>query len=145
MADGETSNEPRTEGVHPQTDDNGSSANSSKSASNTNSKSPEQKEMLYNLLGSFSKIAGNGTEGVSPQVTDALTQAMLAILGAGPSMAAFDSLMSAQAANGMMYYNAVANQQKANMLGMAMTAKCVRYMMDPALKSNMDDWGDDDD
>jgi hypothetical protein len=30
-----------------------------------------------------------------------------------------------------MYHNAVANQQKTNLLGMAMTAKCVRTMLDP--------------
>ena len=30
-----------------------------------------------------------------------------------------------------MYYNAVSNQQKANVLGMATTAKAVRYMLDP--------------
>ena len=69
--------------------------------------------------------------GASSQVTDAITQAMLAILGSGPSIAAFESLMSINAANGMMYYNAVDHQQKTNLLGMAMTAKCVRYMLDP--------------
>jgi len=29
-----------------------------------------------------------------------------------------------------MYFNAVAHQQKTNLLGMAMTAKCVRHMLD---------------
>jgi hypothetical protein len=74
---------------------------------------------------------GAATGGVSSQVTDAITQALLAILGSGPSIAAFENLMSINAANGMMYYNAVDHQQKTNLLGMAMTAKCVRYMLDP--------------
>lgn len=105
---------------------------------------PDTTEMLNNVLGGFSKMSAGASEGVSPQITDALTQALLAILGAGPSMAAFDALMSVQAANGMMYYNAVAHQQKANMLGMAMTAKCVRYMLDPEA-SSVDGWTGDDD
>ncbi len=54
------------------------------------------------------------------------------ILGSGPSVAAFESLLAANGASGVMYQNAVANQQMTNVLGMAMTAKAVRYMMDPA-------------
>ncbi|MGH6873278.1 MAG: RebB family R body protein [Rhizomicrobium sp.] len=86
-------------------------------------------DSVANLSKLYADLAGK--EGVSPQVTDAITQALLLILGSGPAIAAFDQLMAAQAANGLMYHNAVANQQKTNMLGMAMTAKCVRYMMDP--------------
>jgi hypothetical protein len=96
------------------------------------------------VLDGFSKMSASGADGVSPQITDALTQALLAILGAGPSMAAFDSLLSVQGANGMMYYNAVANQQKTNLLGMAMTAKCVRYMLDPNAADDLDAWTDDE-
>ncbi len=80
----------------------------------------------------LAKALGSATQGqVSQQVTDAITQSLLAILGSGPSIAAFENLMSINAANGMMYYNAVDHQQKTNLLGMAMTAKCVRYMLDP--------------
>lgn len=86
-------------------------------------------------MGAFlelTKLYGNAAQGgISPQVTDAITQSLLAILGSGPSIAAFENLMSINAANGMMYYNAVDHQQKTNLLGMAMTAKCVRYMLDP--------------
>jgi len=72
-----------------------------------------------------------GEHGVSPQVTDAVTQALTLVLGASPSVVALDGLMSMQTANGIMYYNAVANQQKTNMIGMAMTARCVRHMLGP--------------
>jgi hypothetical protein len=85
-------------------------------------------EAVRNLSNAY---VAAGKDGVSPQVNDAITQALLLILGSGPSVAAFDSLLSVQQANGLMYHNAVANQQKTNLLGMAMTAKCVRYMMDP--------------
>jgi hypothetical protein len=68
---------------------------------------------------------------LTPQVQDTVGQSLLMILGSGPALAAFDSMMAAQQANGLMYHNAVANQQKTNLLGMAMTAKCVRYMMEP--------------
>ncbi|HEY2070338.1 MAG TPA: RebB family R body protein [Rhizomicrobium sp.] len=69
--------------------------------------------------------------GVSPAVTDAITQALVLVLGSGPALAAYQGMLAAQSANGILYHNAVSNQQKTNLLGMAMTAKCVRYMLDP--------------
>jgi hypothetical protein len=77
--------------------------------------------------------------GVSPQVTDAVTQALTLILGSSPSVVALDGLMSMQTANGIMYYNAVANQQKTNMIGMAMTARCVRHMLGPDHRDPFDE------
>lgn len=82
------------------------------------------------LHGLSKAYADCGKDGVSPAMTDAITQSLLLILGTAPSIAASDGLMMTQAANGAMYLNAVANQQKTNLLGMAMTAKCVRYMLD---------------
>jgi hypothetical protein len=80
----------------------------------------------------LAKIYSHGGEnGVSPQVTDAVTQALTLVLGASPSVVALDGMMAMQQANGLMYYNAVANQQKTNMIGMAMTARCVRHMLGP--------------
>jgi len=83
---------------------------------------------LESLIALYRSSAAEGD--VSPAVTDAITQALVMILGSGPALGAYQGLLDAQNANGIMYYNAVANQQKANMLAMAMTAKCVRYMMD---------------
>ena len=83
------------------------------------------------ILGLSKAYSEAGKDGVSPQVTDAVTQALVLILGSAPSVVAFEGLQSAQVSNGMMYHNAVSNQQKTNVLGMAMTAKCVRYMLDP--------------
>jgi len=83
------------------------------------------------LLGLSKLYSDSAKDGVSPQVTDASTQALVLILGSAPSFVAFEGLLSAQNSSGLMYHNAVSNQQKTNLLGMAMTAKCVRYMLDP--------------
>jgi hypothetical protein len=48
------------------------------------------------------------------------------------------SMFAANHADALMFYNAVANQQKTNILGMSVTAKCVRYMFEAGQ-------GDDDD
>jgi Killing trait len=87
--------------------------------------------MTSAVLGLSNLFSQAGADGVSPAVTDAVTQALVLVLGSGPAIAALDGLLTVQAANGIMYHNAVANQQKTNLLGMAMTAKCVRYMLDP--------------
>ncbi len=42
-------------------------------------------------------------------------------------------------ADALMFYNAVANQQKTNILGMSVTAKCVRYMFDVGQADDDDD------
>ena len=143
MADGENTNQ--TQADDQNTAGSGTAnAGKAKDGGRKESNTPDTAEMLGKVLGGFSKMSADNSAGVSPQITDALTQALLAILGAGPSMAAFDSLLSVQAANGMMYYNAVANQQKTNMLGMAMTAKCVRYMLDANAGDNVDNWISED-
>jgi hypothetical protein len=98
---------------------------------------PGPNEAVSGLAGVYAAAAQNGA--VSPQMTDAITQALLMILGSGPSIAAFDSLLSVQQANGIMYHNAVSHQQKTNLLGMAMTAKCVRYMLDPNAADCLDE------
>ncbi|HTQ13431.1 MAG TPA: RebB family R body protein [Rhizomicrobium sp.] len=98
---------------------------------------PYTPETLGQAIMGLSALYRDG--GASPQVTDAITQSLLLILGSGPSIAAFDALIAAQASNGLMYHNAVAHQQKTNLLGMAMTAKCVRYMMDPNAADALDE------
>jgi hypothetical protein len=66
----------------------------------------------------------------SASESDSANEVLLLILGSGPAVAAFDGLLAAHGASGVMYHNAVANQQKTNILGMAMTAKAVRYLLD---------------
>jgi hypothetical protein len=101
----------------------------------TNSTGPKQsgaRDAFTAAIEGLTRLYTSGGEhGVSPQVTDAVTQALTLVLGASPSVVALDGLMSMQTANGIMYYNAVANQQKTNMIGMAMTARCVRHMLGP--------------
>jgi hypothetical protein len=80
---------------------------------------------LRELLKMYAECAKGGP---SP-AADAMSQALLMILGSGPAFAAFGSLLAANRADGMMYYNAVFNQQKTNLISMAVTAKCVKYML----------------
>lgn len=68
-------------------------------------------------------------EGAAPQVTDAITQALLTVLGSGPSFAVLESMISVNQANGLMYHNSVSLQQKTNILGMVATAKCVKSLL----------------
>jgi hypothetical protein len=89
---------------------------------------PDVAGALKNFADAYAAAAAKG--GATPEITDAVSQALVMILGSGPSLAAYQGLLQSQQANGQMYHNAVANQQKTNILGMAMTAKCVRYMLD---------------
>lgn len=63
-----------------------------------------------------------------------LSQAML-MAACGPASAMF----AANHADALMFYNAVANQQKTNILGMSVTAKCVRYMFEVGQSDDDDD------
>lgn len=109
-------------------------------SSETASKPGGAADSLASAVLGLSKLYSQcGKNGVSPEITDAVSQALLLILGSGPSIAAFDDLMNVQVANGIMYQNAVANQQKTNLLGMAMTAKCVRYMLNPQEGDDFDE------
>ena len=80
---------------------------------------------LHELLEMYAESAKSG----SSATCDTLSQALLMILGSGPAFSAFESMLAANRADGIMYYNAVANQQKTNMISMAVTAKCVKYML----------------
>lgn len=68
--------------------------------------------------------------GEDGKVTDAMTQALLAVIGSGPSVAVLDSMISANQANGLMYHNSVAHQQKTNIFGMVTTMQCVARLLD---------------
>ena len=61
---------------------------------------------------------------------EAVANTLLTVIGSGPSFAAMQSLVAANQASGMMYHNAVANQQTTNILGMVATMNCVQALMD---------------
>jgi Killing trait len=77
------------------------------------------------MLKMFAEAAKSG----STATCDTLSQALLMVLGSGPAFSAFESMLAANRADGLMFYNAVSNQQKTNMISMAVTAKCVKYML----------------
>lgn len=72
---------------------------------------------------------------------EAVASTLLTVIGSGPSFAAMQSLVAANQASGLMYHNAVANQQKTNILGMVATMNCVQALMD---KPSVIPWPDID-
>lgn len=130
------SSEPKTAGSRPQasqTDDANANNETGETGSGTTpppggGNGPKGADPMQSALAGLSHLVGDG--GAANQVTDAITQAVLLLLGTGPAMAAYQGLLSAQQANGEMFNQAVANQQRLNLLGMCTTAKCVRYMFD---------------
>lgn len=63
-------------------------------------------------------------------MAETVANTLLTVIGSGPSFAAMQSLVAANQASGMMYHNAVANQQTTNILGMVATMNCVQALMD---------------
>ncbi|WP_395943763.1 RebB family R body protein [Brevundimonas sp.] len=63
-------------------------------------------------------------------MAESVASTLLAVVGSGPSFAAMQSLVAANQASGAMYFNAVANQQATNILGMVATMNCVQALMD---------------
>jgi hypothetical protein len=86
-------------------------------------------ESYEDLLKFFREIYRDG-EGTDPKVTDAISQALLTVLGSGPSFAALETLVSASQANGLMFQNSVSLQQRTSILGMVATARCVKSLLD---------------
>jgi hypothetical protein len=86
-------------------------------------------ESYEDLVKFFREIYRDGS-GADPKVTDAISQALLTVLGSGPSFAALETLVSASQANGLMFQNSVALQQRTSILGMVATAQCVKSLLD---------------
>lgn len=62
-------------------------------------------------------------------MASAVAETMLATIATGPSFAGMQSMLSANQANSLMYYNAVANQQMGNIVGMVTTMNCVQTLL----------------
>lgn len=86
-----------------------------------------QQAAYHDLKDAILGIYRNG--GATPQVTDAITQALLTVLGSGPAFAALETLVSASQANGLMYANSVAQQQAGNDHAMATLTACVKSLL----------------
>lgn len=65
----------------------------------------------------------------SPVLTDAVTQALLLALGSGLQVAALDAAAAAQRAQAMLFFDAVAQQQKGSLLALAAVGKAVREIL----------------
>jgi Killing trait len=65
----------------------------------------------------------------SPVLTDAVTQALLLALGSGLQIAALDAAAAAQRAQAMLFFDAVAQQQRGSIVALEATAKAVREIL----------------
>ena len=65
---------------------------------------------------------------VNGQITDAITQSNVIVLGSMPAMAAGSLLQVTAHAMGLMMENAVSNQQQMNSVGQAVTAYAVAML-----------------
>lgn len=63
-------------------------------------------------------------------IADSVANTLLTVIGSGPSFAAMQSMVAANQANGLMYHNAVANQQMTNVVAMVATMNCVQVLLD---------------
>ncbi len=65
---------------------------------------------------------------VNGQITDAVTQANVKVLGDAPAMAMGAVYQALAHSQGIMFENAASNQQQSNLLAQAITAKCVNLL-----------------
>ena len=66
---------------------------------------------------------------VNGQITDSITQTNIEVLGNSPAMAMGSLFQAMSNSNGLMYHNAVANQQNVNSLSSAVTSRCVDFLL----------------
>ena len=66
---------------------------------------------------------------VAPQVTDAVTQSNMTVLGSGPSVSTVQSIMTLAQAQGVLFANMVNNQQQLAMSSQASTAEAVAQIL----------------
>jgi len=66
---------------------------------------------------------------VNSQITDAVTQANVKVLGDAPAQALGSLYQSVAHAAGLAAQNAVSNQQNAAQLALAVTTKCVNTLL----------------
>lgn len=71
---------------------------------------------------------------VNSQITDAVTQANVKVLGDAPAMAMGSLYQALAQAAGMAAQNATANQQAANQLAQAVVTRCVDSILGAAGK-----------
>jgi hypothetical protein len=69
---------------------------------------------------------------VNSQITDAITQANVKVLGDAPAVAMSNLFQAVAQAMGNSAHNAVSAQQQANVLAQAVTTRCVQLLLGPA-------------
>ena len=69
------------------------------------------------------------SDGEQSTINNAVADVLSATLGSVPSFAVGESMIAASQAQGQMLTNAVANQQKTNLVGLTATTECVRQLL----------------
>lgn len=82
----------------------------------------ESYNRLFNLFRNLS--------GASSEAEDVIGDVLTAVLGSVPAVAVGETMLSAAQAQGLMLGNAVANQQKTNIVAMVTTVGCVAQLLD---------------
>ncbi len=75
-------------------------------------------------------IIGLAKDPKTAPLAESVASTLLGVIGSGPSFAAMQSMVAANQANGQMFFNAVANQQVTNIVGMVATMNCVGALLD---------------
>lgn len=74
--------------------------------------------------------ASSGAAGSSSGAEGAISDILTLMLGSVPSIAVGETMLTASQAQGQMLANAVANQQKTNIVSMVATVGCVAQLLD---------------
>ena len=83
-------------------------------------------EESYNRLYDFFNHLSGGSSGAE----DAISNILTLMMGSVPSIAVGETMLTASQAQGQMLANAVANQQKTNIVSMVATVGCVAQLLD---------------
>ncbi len=82
-------------------------------------------ETYSGILNLGKRLSGDSSIG-----EDVVADVITALLGSVPAVAVGEAMLTASQAQGQMLTNAVANQQKTNILGMVATVGCVAQLLD---------------
>jgi len=73
--------------------------------------------------------AASPGKGAPPAMTDAVSQALVMVLGSGLQATALDGIAAAQQAQARLFHDAVDRQQRASILALEATARCIKEIL----------------
>lgn len=115
--------ERRERGKKPSETAGRASAKPSETAGRASTKPSEMDDILKVII-------GLAKDPKTAPLAESVAGTLLTVIGSGPSFAAMQSMVAANQANGQMFFNAVAQQQMTNVVGMVATMNCVQSLLD---------------